>query len=334
MRLLTCAVVIMLSLFSCEKPSQYGHITPGNPNSKFNQKILDGYFVTSIAFDSKGNAWIGTFKQGLIMYNSRETIVYNSTNSIIPDNIVIWDIAVDTRDNIWMGCDGLLKFDGTDFILYNSANTPMPEDFVYSLAIDSRDNIWFTSCRFQEGGIVKYNGTGWDVFTPDNSDLPVNMVNSIAIDKRDNVWLALGEKVNQIYFAKISGNNWTTYTEKDIGFSPYSIGNIEINSNNELCASVDYSLSSTWFNSGPQVFVFNGSKSTQLKFDSETKIKHITVDNEDNIWCNTYSGYAVYNWDKWVVDDSIFKDIGSFTIAQSPENRIWIGTGNGIYLNE
>ncbi len=301
MRKLIYAVLIVFLFNSCEKSFQDYHITPGNPNTNFNLKILDGSFVTSFAFDSKGNAWIGTFKQGLIKYNSRETVVYNSTNSIIPDNMVIWDIAVDSKDNIWMGCDGLMKFDGT---------------------------------RFQEGGIVKYNGTNWEVFTPDNSELPVNMVTSIAIDKRDNVWLALGEKVNQIYFVKISGKNWTTYTDRDIGFSPYYIGNIQINSNNEICASVDYSLSSTWINSGPQVFVFNGKTSTQLKFDSETKIKSITVDNEDNIWCNTYSGYAVYNWDKWVVDDSIFKDIGSFTIGQSPENKIWIGTGNGVYINE
>jgi hypothetical protein len=43
---------------------------------------MDGYFVTSIAFDSKGNAWIGTFKQGIIKYNPLETVIYNSSNSV------------------------------------------------------------------------------------------------------------------------------------------------------------------------------------------------------------------------------------------------------------
>ena len=95
-----------------------------------------------------------------------------------------------------MGCDGIMKYDGTNFTLYNSTNTPIPEDFVYSIAIDSKDNIWFTSCRFREGGIVKYDGTDWNVFTPENSDLPVNMVQSIAIDQNDNVWLALGRDCN------------------------------------------------------------------------------------------------------------------------------------------
>jgi ligand-binding sensor domain-containing protein len=52
----------VISFYSCEKSSDYGKTPkiPGNPNTTFYKKILDGYFVTSIAFDSKGNAWIGT----------------------------------------------------------------------------------------------------------------------------------------------------------------------------------------------------------------------------------------------------------------------------------
>lgn len=325
-------LTIMILLCSCEKTND-PHRTPGNPDTTFDQKILNGYFVTSIAFDSKGNAWIGTFKQGLIKYNSRETIIYGSSNSIIADSSVIWDIAIDGKDNVWIGCEGIIKFDGIDFVLYNSQNTSIPEDFVYSIAIDSKDNIWFTSCRFREGGIVKFDGNTWYVFTPDNSDLPVSFVHSIAIDNNDNVWLALGETVTKTFMVKISGNRWTTYSGDDIGFSPYYIGNIDINSHNEVCASIDYSLSSTFYNSGPQAFVFDGNSSVQLKIDSITRIKSVKVDNDDNIWCNTYNGFAVYNWDRWTINDSIFKGFGSFTIEQAPDNRIWIGTGDGVFIN-
>ena len=44
--------------------------------------------------------------------------------------------------------------------------------------------------------------------------------------------------------------------------------------------------------------------------------------------------YAVYNGEDWIVDDSTFKDISVFTIEQANDNKIWIGTGNGIYINE
>ena len=319
---------ILISLTSCEKNNN-----PNIPNTEFNKKILPGYFITSIAFDNNGNTWIGTFKQGLIKYNSRETIVYNSSNSTIPENSAIWDIAVDSKNNVWIGCEGLIKYDGTSFTKYNSGNTIIPEDFVYSIAIDSKDNIWFTSCRFRQGGIVKYNGTNWTVYEPDNSALPVNSVKSIAIDNNDNIWLALSEIVNNSYLVKISENTWTTYTGNDLGFSPYYLGNIQINSQNQVCGAVDYSLSSLGINPGPQIFIYNGKTSTQLKSESNSNINHITVDKDDNIWCITPFGYSVYNGETWFSDNSSFKDISVFAIEQSPDNKIWIGTGDGIYIN-
>lgn len=321
---------ILVSLTSCEKSSN----NPNIPNTEFNKKILPGYFITSIAFDNNGNAWIGTFKQGLIKYNSSETIVYNSSNSTIPESSVIWDIAVDSKNNVWIGCEGLIKYDGNSFTYYNSSNTAIPEDFVESIAIDSKDNIWFTSCRFRQGGIVKYNGTNWTVYKPDNSALPVNSVKSIAIDNNDNIWLALSEIVNNSYLVKISENTWTTYTGNDLGFSPYYLGNIQINSENLVCGAVDYSLSSLGINPGPQVFIFNGKTSTQLKSENNSNINHITVDKDDNIWCITPSGYSVYNGETWFPDNSSFKDVSVFAIEQSPDNKIWIGTGDGIYIND
>jgi len=320
---------ILISLSPCEKPDN----NPKDLQTDFNQKILDGYFVTSIAFDNKGNVWIGTFKQGLIKYNSNGTIIYNSSNSIITDTSVIYDIAVDSKNNIWISCEGLIKYDGNNFTQFNSTNTTIPEDFVVSIAIDSRDNIWFTSCRFRQGGIVKYDGNNWTVFTPDNSDLPVNSVKSIAIDNNDNVWLALSEAVNNSYLVKISNNNWTIFTSNDLGFSPYYFGNIQINSKNELCGAIDYSLSSIMANHGPQVFKFDGKITDQLQFDSISNVKSITVDNEDNIWCITYNGYAVFDGVNWTIDDSSFKE-SVFAIEQAPDNKIWIGTGDGIYIND
>jgi ligand-binding sensor domain-containing protein len=332
-RVLTILIVLG-SLYSCERSDQTREDSQGSPNTQFNSKVLGGYFVKSIAFDSKGNAWIGTFKQGLIKYNSHETKVFNSSNSIIKSDAVIWDIAVDSKDNVWIGCDGIMEYNGSNFILYNSGNTPIPEDFVYSIAIDSKDNVWFTSCRFHEGGFVRYDGTSWTVFTPDNSLLPVNLVQSIAIDENDNVWLALTEIVTQTYLIKISGSKWTAYTGNELGFEPYYFANIEFDSHNHLCGGIDYSLSSLGVNSGPQVFIFDGKGAEQLSFDNSTRIKSITIDNENNIWCATYGGYAVYNGVEWIVDNSAFRDAGVFTIEQGRDNKIWIGTGDGIYIND
>lgn len=330
MKHLILLLMICISLISCEKANENSPLLEVN----FDEHILNDYFVTAIAFDKQGNTWIGTFKQGVIKYNSKETIVYNSTNSLIPDKAVINDIAVDSKNNVWIAGEGLIKFDGDKFTCFNSANTPIPEDNIGSIAIDSKDNVWFTSCRFKQGGIVKYDGTTWNVFTPDNSDLPVSLTRSIVIDKEDNVWLTLNEIVNESYLVKISDKEWQTFTHSNLGFKPFYLGNAQINSQGKICVGVDYSLSSAKVNNGTKVFLFDETSTIELQHKDISNVRFITVDNKDNIWCGTDNGYAVYNGETWIVDNTSFKEQGVFVIKQSPDNSIWIGTGKGVYISK
>ena len=323
-------LLVWFALVSCEESNEGS----GSLQTNFSAHLLNGYFITSIAFDNEGTAWIGTFKQGLIKYNSEGITVYNSENSVISDTSVIHDIAVDSKNNVWIGSEALLKYDGTDFVKFNTENTPMPENYVKAIAIDSKDNVWFSSSRFKRGGVVKFDHSDWTVYTPDNSNLPANLVQSIAIDKDDNVWLALSEVVLDAYLVKISGDNWTTYTNDDLGFEPYYFGNIRVNSQNKLYGAIDYSLSSALANDRTQVFTYDGSSAQQLQYDGALTVKFITIDSENNVWCGTHGGYAVYNGRTWRVDDSSFEDSGVFAIEQSPDGGIWIGTGNGVYVNE
>ena len=213
MKNLFCILCIAVFFYSCEKSaSEPKEIELGSL-----QKILDGYVVRSIAFDSKGNAWIGTLGQGIIRYNSKETVFFNSKNSIISEDFFTCDIAVDKNDHVWIGgsgeSGGLLKYDGKGFTLYNSQNTPMPVDYVKNVAVDSKNNVWFTSCNLNTGGVIKYDGTEWTVYTPDNSVLPHNLISSIALDQSDNVWVVYH---NQL--VKFSKNVWKVYSEKELGF--------------------------------------------------------------------------------------------------------------------
>jgi hypothetical protein len=319
MKRLAILFCFTISLYSCEKP-------------KDSAKILNGTPIASIVFDSHATAWIGTIKQGIIKYNSGTMTYYNSTNSNFQDTAIISDIKVDSKGNVWIGGYGITKYDGNNFVTYTSKNSPIPVDWVTSIAIDSKDNIWFNSCRAGEGGIVKYDGTIWTVYTPDNSPMPINYVKSIVIDKYDNVYLALQEKAFHTALAKISyDNNWSFI---DLGFTPFWFGNILINNKNELCGSIDYSIYPIPVLTlpGPQVFVYRGATTIQLKFDDNLlSSKAISIDKDDNIQCFGYSGsYAIYNGNKWSVDYSSFEDI--FAIVQSPDNKFWFGTSTGIVV--
>jgi Two component regulator propeller. len=327
-------LIIFISLISCKEiKDDEPTYPPLTLPVSFDKQILADYHITSIAFDNLGNAWIGTFKQGLIKYNSNQTIVYNSENSIISDE-TIWDIAIDSKNNVWIGCNGLIKYNGSEFVRFDSNNSPIPEDFVSSISIDSKDNIWFSSSRFRQGGLVKYDGTKWTVYTPDNSELPANLIQDIAIDKNDNVWLALSEVVTNSYLVKIFEDKWKIYTSDDLGFIPYYLGNIQINSQNKLFASIDYSLSSSMLNNSPHIFTFDGTSTEKLLSDTYFYVRFITVDNQDNIWCSAFGGtYAIYDGKEWTICESAFEGSGISVIEQAHDNKIWIGTGNGIRIS-
>jgi len=330
---LVSLICLLISLYSCEKADE----KPSTPNTKFTHKILEGHDVTSIAFDSKGNAWIGTYnKPELIKYNlnSKETVIYNSSNSIITESTLISDIAVDKKNNVWIGCDGLIKFDGVNFTKYNSTNSKIPVDFVHSIAVDSKDNIWFSSSSHLEGGLVRYDGTNWTVTSPDNSNLPLHGVKDIAIDKNDNVWLALYRYINESYLAKLANGSWTVFSSKEMGFTPILFGNIQVNSKNQVCGSIDYIFSSTETNPGPQILIFSDQKSQQFQYDNTSSLSSITVDSDDNIWGISRTGYVIFDGTNWTIDDTTFKDLRIETIVQSKDKKMWIGTQDGIYVND
>lgn len=302
------------------------------------QKILDGYVVKDIAFDSKGNAWIATLKQGLIRYNENETVFYNSENSVLPENFIIWDIAVDKDDNVWIGADGLWKYDGKEFTHYNSQNTAIPEDAVWSIAVDSKNNIWFASCRFRQGGLVKYDGKSWTIYTPDNSPLPTNAVKSITIDQSDNIWLSLSDYVNQAYLVKISNDEWNIYDKNDFGFSPYYLGGIQCDGKNRLWVTIDYSLAATVASPPPHFFIFDGKHTSQLSCRQNMgfgdRRTGLIIDHNDYVWCFGVGAICgVWINEQWTqFDDSEFEGERIWVIKEDPNHRLWFGMENGIYV--
>ena len=296
------------------------------------QKILDGYIVNAIDFDSKGNAWIGTINQGIIRYNEGEIVLYNTDNSIIPNDFIAYDIAIDKNDNVWIGGgEGLLKFDGEEFTLYNSQNTAMPEDLVQKIEVDSKNNIWFASCRFRQGGLVKYDGIEWTAYTPDNSALPDNLINDIAINQQDDIWLTVNN-----FLVKFSDNKWEVYDKDDLGLTNFIFAGIQFNSKNSLIGINDHSFNGSLLQPPCELYNFDGKKAVLLSnIDNLTIIPgqtQITIDHNDNIWC---IGLECGTWigNQWTqFDRSEFGGLSIWAMKEAPNHRIWFGTENGIYI--
>ena len=328
------------------------------------QKILDGIHVRVIEFDSKGNAWIGTFDHGIIRYNAEETIFFDA-ESIIPGGFTVWDISIDNNDNVWIGVSGnefefgvgslgggLLKYDGQEFTLYNSKNTPMPLDHARFIEIDSHNNIWFVCSNVATGGLVKYDGAEWTVFTTDNSVLPYSNISSIAIDQSDNVWLGV-----VYYMIKITNSGeWKIYTPEEWGFTQFyhwsgAITDIKINSNNHLVVAIDYRWGHIPY---PEpdllvMFVFDGEKTNEFVLweNFASGVSSITFCHKGYVWC-TYDwgiAYGSSRYGVWfggergglidgrIIDDQCGELLPYITIIkEAPDHTIWFGTGHGIVI--
>lgn len=331
-------IVIFFIHISCEKEVTAPNF--GNWPLKISNHLLQGYFVTSVCFDSEGTAWIGTFKQGLIKYDNNATF-YNSTNSILHDGIVMWDVTVDNYDNIWIGSNvGLIKYDKKEFTIYNTSNSAIPEDAVWSVAVDQYNIIWFSSCIFRQGGLMKFDGKNWTLYTPENSQLPYNLIRDIIVDNKNTKWIAISETVTNGCIIKISDDNWVMFNESEIGFSPYYFGNLAVDYEDNLFASIDYNLSSLRDMTRPNIIKYNGNtwsinNPVDKNGESLGYVRKINVDYLGNIWAALYgSGYmlAVFNGEKWVYNDSDFPTCSIYEIAFDKTNRIWLGTTDGIYL--
>jgi len=101
MRTFLLLLIITTFLFSCERNNTE---TPPKDDPSNSKTILDSIAVLSLVFDSERTAWIGTFSQGLVKYSLTETVIFDSSNSLLT-NDPIRDIAVDSKDNIWIGKD-------------------------------------------------------------------------------------------------------------------------------------------------------------------------------------------------------------------------------------
>jgi ligand-binding sensor domain-containing protein len=329
-------IIVSIFLFSCEKGNQIPDPDPDPDPTPTNQTILDSICALTFVFDSEGTAWIGTLSQGLVKYSLTETVIFNSSNSQLT-NDPIWDITVDSKDNIWIGTYGLVKYDGVEFTSYNTSNSDIPEDIVWSVAVDSSDNIWMASSRFNMGGLTKFDGEIFTVFTPENSALPVNSIHAIAIDNDDNVWVAATQAVNSFYLIKISGGLWTVYDSVDFKQKISWVDDIEINSKNQVCGAIG-SYTSPGTPKG--VLCFDGSNMEIYNMEESIRggFESILVDSSDNFWCTFGYGYTYYDGIKWNKTEAEviggYYQEGYFTIEQAPDGNIWIGKGNGIEIIE
>ena len=148
----------------------------------------------------------------------------------------------------------------------------------------------------------------------------------------------MGEHINHSSLVKISNYKWNIYTEKELGFSPYSVSDIQCDSKGRLWGAIDYSYSSAMISPAPHFFIFDGKKATTFSWGDNMfagNRPRITIDHNDYAWCLAWACNlcGVWNGDKWTLfDGSEFGSSPVWIIREDTNHKMWFGTENGVYI--
>ena len=131
------------------------------------------------------------------------------------------------------------------------------------------------------------------------------------------------------------------FDKEDLGFIPYYFGNLAVDIENNVYASLDYGLSSFWDMTRPNIIKYDGNQWTinnpiDEKGESLGYVGKINIDLSGNLWASLYDreGFviSVYNGKRWLYNNPDIPIDWISEIAVDKSNTVWLGTGDGIYL--
>ena len=136
----------------------------------------------SIAFDKKGNLWIGTVNRGLFKCSAKD--IYNPKRIPGISERQITNLFVDSKGTVWAGTEhGFYTIEYSVIIKYNSRNQFVDTPISFFLE-DMHHRIWIGT----EGkGVFEYDDGEFSVYTDDNG-ISGNIVLAGLEDRRGDLW--------------------------------------------------------------------------------------------------------------------------------------------------
>lgn len=165
---------------------------------------LTGNDIFSLFEDSKGNVWIGTNGDGIIVMNNEQVIARYSPqpqgNGVqkLPINGYIRAIEEDANGNIWIGTHGggiaIYETATGKWTVYNQQNSRLPSNKIQCLYNDSKGKMWIGTFS----GLARFDADKRH-FTPfsENDGLQNTMVYQIVEDATGKLWLSTNTGISR-----------------------------------------------------------------------------------------------------------------------------------------
>lgn len=164
----------------------------GKPTRFLSGIINKTSIITSAKTDDFGNFWLGTFGDGVIIFNpnTKKHRIISESDGLVNNSV----LNISIRDNnVWIATLG-----GASHLNAEKAMTKtelkvesfdkehgLGNNFIYCICQDSKGNVWFGT---DGNGLVKYDGKGFSFFD-ETSGLGDKVVYSVVEDADGELWL-------------------------------------------------------------------------------------------------------------------------------------------------
>jgi ligand-binding sensor domain-containing protein len=291
--------------------------------------------VNSIAFDERGNVWIGSKNTG-------------GWSTILSDGTTHEDPEID---------GGISVFDGNSWMHYTTSNSELLSNDIATLNIDSNDQVWISTTE----GLSTFDGETWATYSKE--DYGLGLIQQIDIDNEGNIWLSGWNEISVF-----NGQRWQIFRHL------HSIMAFDIDPDGRLLITTGESVyardGDDWielfisedeptninltgiidlqFDSVGRLWVLSRNEGLMM-FDGESWVSYfpedndldigyfedMDIDHQDRIWLVSLFG-GVYMFDPsdgWL--DYTPNPIGISTeypetLKVDQEGRIWIGSRHGV----
>ncbi len=296
---------------------------------------LDEVFVSALLLDSQDRIWVGTWGEGIRLFDDGEWKTFRADDGLPDDRI--WTFYEDTGGRVWVGSkDGVVVFeeDGRRTV-YTEDNSPLASNEVRVFLEDSKGDLYIGAYG---GGLNVLRADGeWrdDPYTTQEG-LPSNFVTALAVVTPDEDAVNDAELLWVGTEAGISSFDGTMFSDPLIvrqrALSHHFI--------EDLHADEDGTLWIVTFGGG--VSIYDPEEETyEYLFPSETGLPANDVyglleDSQGNIWVGTSEGVAKFDGRKWETFTQFNSGLAYRYVtglAEDKQGRIWMSTlsGGSVY---
>lgn len=284
---------------------------------RYNNKKGMANSITCIKEDEKGNLWMGTYGDGVYVYDGDNFFRIDPNQELYKKTIL--DFYFDKQQNVWMATlnDGVVQYNSlTKFFSRLGESEGLSNNHVRSIIQDKSGNYWFGTSG---GGVCNYFGKQFTNYDK-TSGLAGNFIYSIFRDSKNRLWIGTSDKGVCVF----DSSKFSNYSAGN-GFANVKVKTI----NEDLAGNVYFGTD------GQGVYCYNGYEFKLIEGLTRKYIRQIIKDDLNNLWIAT-AGNGLYKLNSVDTNEKLINITSKnglphdrlTCIHYDKRGRLWYGTEN------